>query len=93
MLCTLETRKLAGYMIIWQLFQTANILHIPIKSVYPIGCSSNDTRSDMNRVIYCSDAVYNNANSIKIMSTPTQIKKAKAVSLCAFAQSGKKRYM
>ena len=89
----MEIRKLTGYMDIWQLFQTANILCIPIKSVYPIGCSSNDTRSDMKRVICCSDAAYNNANAIKIMWTPTQIKKAKAVSLCAFAQGGKKRYM
>ena len=56
----MEIRKLAGYMGIWQLFQTANILRIPIQSVYPTGCSSNDTRYDMNRVVYCSDAAYNN---------------------------------
>ena len=88
----MEISKLAGYMGIWQLFQMANILCIPIQSVYPTGCSSNDTRYDMNRVVYCSDAAYNNTTPIKIMWTPTQIKKAKAMSFCAFAQSGKKRY-
>ena len=71
----MEIRKLAGYMGIWQLFQMANILCIPIQSVYPTGCSSNDTRSDMNRVVYCSDTAYNNATPIKIMWTPTQIEK------------------
>ena len=71
----MEIRKLAGYMGIWQLFQTANILCMPIQSVYPTGCSSNDTRSDMNRVVYCSDDAHNNATPIKIMWTPTQIKK------------------
>ena len=71
----MEIRKLAGYMGIWQLFQTANILHVPIQSVYPTGCSSNDTRSDMNRVVYCSDAAYSNATPIKIMWTPMQTKK------------------
>ena len=70
----MEISKLAGYMGIWQLFQTANILHTPIQSVYPTGCSSNDTRYDMNRVVYCSDAAYNNTTPNKIMSTPTQIK-------------------
>ena len=70
-----EIRKLAGYMGIWELFQTANILRMPIQSVYPTGCSSNDTRSDMNRVVYCSDDAHNNATPIKIMWTPTQIKK------------------
>ena len=89
----MEIRKLAGYMGIWQLFQTANILCIPIKSVYPIGCSSNDTRSDMNRVIYCSDASYNNANPIKIMGTPTQIKKQSLYHFVPLLKSGKKRYM
>ena len=67
----MEIRKLSGYMGIWQLFQTANILCVPIQSVYPTG----STRSDMNRVVYCSDAAYNNATQIKIMWTPTQIKK------------------
>ena len=71
----MEIRKLAGYMGIWQLFQTANILCMPIQSVCPTGCSSNDTRSDMNRVVYCSDDAHNNAIPIKIMWTPTQIKK------------------
>ena len=71
----MEIRKLAGYMGIWQLFQTANILRMPIQSMYPTGCSSNDTRSDMNRVVYCSDDTHNNATQIKIMWTPTQIKK------------------
>ena len=71
----MEIRKLAGYMGIWQLFQIANILRIPIQSVYPTGCSSNDTRYDMNRIVYCIDAAYNNATPIKIMWTPTQIKK------------------
>ena len=71
----MEIRKLAGYIGVWQLFQTANILHMPIQSMYPTGCSSNDTRSDMNRVFYCSDDAHNNATPIKIMWTPTQIKK------------------
>ena len=71
----MEIRKLAGYMGIWQLFQTANILCMSIQSMYPTGFSSNDTRSDMNRVVYCSDDVHNNATPIKIMWTPTQIKK------------------
>ena len=62
----MEIRKLAGYMGIWQLFQTANILRMPIQSVYPTGCSSNDTRSDMNRVVYCSDDAHNNATPIKL---------------------------
>ena len=60
---------------IWPLLAKTNILHLSIQSVYPIGCSSNDTRSDMNRVVYCSDAAYNNTTPIKIMWTPTQIKK------------------
>ena len=34
----MEIRKLAGYMGIWQLFQTVSILRIPIQSVYPTGC-------------------------------------------------------
>ena len=71
----MEIRKLGGYMGIWQLFQTANILRIPIHSVYPIGCSSADTRADLNRVVYCSEDACNNENPIKIMWTPTQIKK------------------
>ena len=71
----MEIRKLAGYMGIWQLFQTANILCVPIQSVCPSSCSSNDTKSDMNIVVYCSDAAYNNDTPIKIMWTPTQIKK------------------
>ena len=71
----MEIRKLGGYMGIWQLFQTANILRIPIHSVYPIGCSIADTQADLNRVVYCSEDACNNENPIKIMWTPTQIKK------------------
>ena len=71
----MEIRKLSSYCGIWQIFQTANILHVPIQSVYPFGCSDLNTRKDMNRTVYCYDDNNNNANEIKIMWTPTQIRK------------------
>ena len=71
----MEIHKLGGYCGIWQIFQTANILHVPIQSVYPFGCSDLNTRKDMNRTVYCYNDNNNNANEIKIMWTPTQIRK------------------
>ena len=71
----MEICKLSGYCGIWQIFQTANILHVPIQSVYPFGCSDLNTRKVMNRTVYCYDDNNNNANEIKIMWTPTQIRK------------------
>ena len=78
----MEIYKLSGYRGIWQIFQTANILHVPIQSVYPFGRSDLNTRKDMNRTVYCYDDNNNNANEIKIMWTPTQIRKQRP---CHFA--------
>ena len=58
-----------------QFFQTANILHVLIQSVYPFGCSDLNTRKDMNRTVYCYNDSNNNPNEIKIMWAPTQIRK------------------
>ena len=71
----MEIHKLGGYYGIWQIFQTASILCVPIQSVYPFGCSDLNTRKDMNRTVYCYNDNNNNANEIKIMWTPTQIRK------------------
>ena len=35
----MEICKLSDYCGIWQIFETANILHVLIQSVYPFGCS------------------------------------------------------
>ena len=71
----MEIRKLSSYCGSWQIFQTANILCVPIQSVYPFGCSDINTRKDMNRTVYCYNDNNNNANEIKIMWTPTKIRK------------------
>ena len=71
----MEIHKLSSDCGIWQIFQTANIVHVPIQSVYPFVCSDLNTRKDMNRTVYCYNDNNNNANEIKIMWTPTQIRK------------------
>ena len=58
----MEIHKLGGYCGIWQIFQTANILCVPIQSVYSTGCSDLNTRKDMNRTIYCYNDNNNNNN-------------------------------
>ena len=63
----MEIHKLGGYCGIWQIFQTANILCVPIQSVYPFGCSNLNIRKDMNGTVYCYNDNNNNANKIKIM--------------------------
>ena len=71
----MEICKPSGYCGIWQIFHTANILCVPIQLVYPVGCSDPNTKKDMNRTVYCYNDNNNNANDIKVMWTPTQIRK------------------
>ena len=71
----MEICQLGGYCGIWQIFQAADILHVLIQSVYQVGCSDLNTRKDMNRTVYYYNDNNNNANEIKIMWMPTQIRK------------------
>ena len=61
-----------SYMGIWQIFQSANVIRQPIRSVYPEGYNNN-IRLDLNRAAYCYTEQHNQLPNVNIMWTPTQV--------------------
>ena len=52
-------------MSIWQLFQVANVLQYPVKSVYPEGSNVN-IRKDLGHDIHCQNQCANNQGNCYI---------------------------
>lgn len=68
----LDICKNGAYMGVWQLFQVANVVQCPIKSVYPEGGNVN-IRLDLNRTMRCINEVHNDRDPFVIMWTSMQI--------------------
>ena len=68
----MQLAKDSSYCGLWQLCQAANILHRPIKSVYPSELHEG-MRLDFNRTFYCIDNKYNDREAVVIMWTPMQV--------------------
>ena len=70
----LDICKDGAYMGIWQLFQIANVLQHPVKSVYPEGGNVNirkDQRSGHD--IKCRNEGANSRDPVILMWTPIQV--------------------
>ena len=61
-----------AYMGIWQIFQIANVIKMPITSVHPMIGNAN-VRADMHRTVYCIDDAHNQQRPINLMWTPMQV--------------------
>ena len=68
----LDIYKDGAFMGVWQLFQVANVLNCPIRSVYPDGGNAN-IRLDLNRIMWCIDSNANNRDPFVLMWTPMQV--------------------
>ena len=68
----LDICKDGAFMGVWQLFQLANVLNCPIRSVYPNGGNAN-IRLDLNRIMWCIDSNANNRDPFVLMWTPMQV--------------------
>ena len=68
----LDICKDGAYMAIWQLFQIANVLQHPVKSVYPEGGNVN-IRKDLGWDIKCRNEGSNNRDPVILMWTPMQV--------------------
>ena len=64
--------KNGAYMGVWQLFQVANVIQCPVKSVYPEGGNVN-IRLDLNRTMRCINEDHNDRDPFVIMWTSMQI--------------------
>ena len=64
--------KKGAYMGVWQIFQVANVIQHPVKSVYPEGGSAN-VQLDLNRIMWCINNVNNDRKPFVVMGTPMQI--------------------
>ena len=64
--------KDGAFMGVWQLFQLANVLHCPIRSVYPEGGNAN-IRLDLNQLMWYIDANFNSTEPFVLMWTPMQV--------------------
>ena len=74
----LDICKDMAFMGIWQIFQTANVIQNPIKSVYPSESNPN-VRADINRIVNCHTEQFNNKVPICLMWTPMQIKNTRPI--------------
>ena len=72
----LDICKDGAYMGIWQIFQTANVLNRPIRSVYP-NIGNTNVIKDLNRTVYCLDTTRNTLPCVNIMWTPMQVKRTR----------------
>ena len=70
----MDIRIDGAYMGIWQVFQTANVLNHPIRSVFP-NIGNHNVIKDLNRTVYCLDRTRNSQPCVNIMWTPMQIKR------------------
>ena len=61
-----------AYMGIWQIFQIANVIKMPVTSVHPMIGNPN-VRADMHRTVYCIDDAHNQQRPINLMWTPMQV--------------------
>ena len=68
--------KDGAYMGIWQIFQAANVLEHPIRSVFPHIGNENVVK-DLNRTVYCIDNTHSTNSCINIMWTPMQVKRTR----------------
>ena len=68
----LDIAKDNAYMGIWQMFQAANVIGHPIRSIYPEQSNEN-IRLDLNRVVYCFHDTQNTSEVLNIMWTPTKV--------------------
>ena len=68
----LDICKDGAYMGIWQLFQVANVLQHPVKSVYPEGGNVN-IRKDLGHDIHCQNQCANTRETVTLMWTPMQV--------------------
>ena len=57
---------------IWQLFQAANVIGHPIRSIYPEN-SNHNIRLDLNRIVHCFNGLQNPSEVLNIIWTPTQV--------------------
>ena len=82
-----DIRKDGAFMGIWQIFQVANVVKQPIRSVFP---NIGNVVKDLNRTVYCIDNANNIKPAINIMWTPMQVKNSRPCQLRATTASGKK---
>ena len=68
----LDICKDGAFMGVWQLFQLANVLHCPVRSVYPEGGNAN-IRLDLNQVMWCINENFNSTDPFVVMWTPMQV--------------------
>ena len=72
----LDIAKDNAYMGIWQVFQAANVIGHPIRSIYPENSNPNISL-DLNRVVYCFNNMQNPSEVLNIMWTLTQVANTK----------------
>ena len=68
----MDIRKDGVFMGIWQIFQAANVLKCPIRSVFP-SIGNVNVIKDLNRTVYCIDHGNNAKRAANIMWTPMQV--------------------
>ena len=64
--------RCGGYMGIWQFHQAAQVIKIPIGSVYPDRTNPN-VRKDLNRMIFPRNSAFHNLNPVYVMWSPLSI--------------------
>ena len=72
----MDIRKDGAFMGIWQIFQAANVVKRPIRSVFP-NIGNENVVKDLNRTVYCIDNANNMKPAINIMWTPMQVKNSR----------------
>ena len=72
----MDIRKDGAFMGIWQIFQAANVLKFPIRSVFP-SIGNINVIKDLNRTVYCIDHGNNAKHAVNIMWTPMQVKNSR----------------
>ena len=68
----LDICKDGAFMGIWQIFQIANVVKRPIRSVHP-NIGNPNVREDLHRTVYCIDNTCNVQTPLHIMWMPMQV--------------------
>ena len=68
----LDIYKDGAFMGIWQIFQIANVVKRPIRSLHP-NIGNPNVREDLHRTVYCIDNTCNVRTPLYIMWTPMQV--------------------
>ena len=73
---------------IWQIFQIANVIKMPVTSVHPMIGNPN-VRADMHRTVYCIDDAHNQQRPIYLIVDTYASQWRMTMSFCPFSESMK----